>query len=161
VTASRRERISVSSAELVIQPDPTDVTTFDRARFGELISALPPTTEDRAAGRRRFEVIVEGWRFEVTAESGDRAELLERARSSRPEHSAATESTLRAQIPGRIARIWVSEGETVAQGQRLLAIEAMKMENEIRAPHAGTVTGIRTEAGARVERGDELLTVGE
>jgi len=39
-----------------------------------------------------------------------------------------------AQIPGRVVRLWVAEGDTVEAGQRLLAIEAMKMENEVRAP---------------------------
>jgi acetyl-CoA/propionyl-CoA carboxylase biotin carboxyl carrier protein len=58
-----------------------------------------------------------------------------------------------------VARVWVSEGEQVEEGQRLLAIEAMKMENEIRAPHAGTIQSLRVAPGARVEREDELLTV--
>ena len=44
-------------------------------------------------------------------------------------------------------------------GQRLLAIEAMKMENEVRAPRAGTVESIRVAAGSSVELRDELLTV--
>ena len=42
-------------------------------------------------------------------------------------------------------RLWVAEGDTVEAGQRLLAIEAMKMENEVRAPHAGTVESIAVE----------------
>ena len=48
-------------------------------------------------------------------------------------------------------------GELVEAGQRLMAIEAMKMENEIRAPHAGTVREIKVEVGKLVERHDELL----
>jgi oxaloacetate decarboxylase alpha subunit len=48
----------------------------------------------------------------------------------------------------------------VEQGQRLLAVEAMKMENEIRAPRAGTVEDLRVSVGARVEREDELLALG-
>jgi biotin carboxyl carrier protein len=57
-------------------------------------------------------------------------------------------------------RLWVAESEEVEQGQRMLAIEAMKMENEIRAPHAGAVTGLRVELGQTVELGDELLAIG-
>ena len=118
-----------------------------------------PTADDRANGRRRYEVVVDGWRFEVTAESAAKAELRDRALRAAAEHSVTSDITLRAQIPGRVARLWVSEGEQVQAGQRLLAIEAMKMENEIRAPHAGTIMDIKVEAGARVEREDELLTV--
>ena len=155
----RRARIGVPSAQLVIQPAPQEVDSFAPARFGESVTALPRSAADRSAGRTRFEVIVDGWRFEVTSESADRAELRERAMRAAADHNVAAEITLRAQIPGRVARVWVSDGEAVEQGQRLLAIEAMKMENEIRAPQAGTVRGVRVEVGARVEREDELLTV--
>ena len=66
---------------------------------------------------------------------------------------------MKAQIPGRVVRLGVSNGEQVEAGQRLLAIEAMKMENEIRAPHAGTVKAIKVEVGTLVERHGELLTI--
>jgi biotin carboxyl carrier protein len=56
-------------------------------------------------------------------------------------------------------RLWVTDGQEVGQGDRLLAVEAMKMENEIRAPHAGRVGELRVELGKLVERGDELLTI--
>ena len=160
MSGRRRERISVPAAQLVVQPAPDEVDSFAPPRWGELVAELPPSAADRAAGRRRFEVVVDGWRFEVTAESADHAELRDRARCAASEHHVAAEITLRAQIPGRIARVWVSEGEQVEQGQRLLAIEAMKMENELRAPVAGVVRNLRVEPGARVEREDELLTVG-
>jgi biotin carboxyl carrier protein len=62
-------------------------------------------------------------------------------------------------MPGRVARLWVVEGATVEAGQRLLAIEAMKMENEVRAPRAGTVASIGVAVDSSVELGDELLTV--
>ena len=159
MSTRRRERIGVPSAQLVIQPAPAEVDSFTPAQFGESVTPLPQSATDRSAGRARFEVIVDGWRFEVTAESADRAELRERALRAAAEHHIAAEITLRAQIPGRIARVWVTDGEVVEQGQRLLAIEAMKMENEIRAPQAGTIHGVRVEVGARVEREDELLTV--
>ena len=159
MSAPRRERISVLHAQLVVQPAPEEMERFASARLGELIMPIAPTADDRANGRRRYEVVVDGWRFEVTAESAAKAELRDRALRAAAEHSVTSDITLRAQIPGRVARLWVSEGEQVQAGQRLLAIEAMKMENEIRAPHAGTIMDIKVEAGARVEREDELLTV--
>ncbi len=158
---ARRERISVASAQLVLQPAPSEVDRFEPARFGELVAPIKATVEDRASGRRRFEVVVDGWRFEVTTESASHAELRDRALRSAAEHQVKGDVKLRAQIPGRIARVWVSDGDQVEEGQRLLAIEAMKMENEIRAPHAGTVRAIKVVPGVRVEREDELLTVGQ
>ena len=67
--------------------------------------------------------------------------------------------TVRAQIPGRVVRLWVSDGDTVETGQRLLAIEAMKMENEVRAPHAGTVERVHVSVDGSVELNDELITL--
>ena len=57
--------------------------------------------------------------------------------------AGARSDVVKAQIPGRVVRLWVEEGDTVEAGQRLLAIEAMKMENEVRAPRAGTVESDR------------------
>jgi biotin carboxyl carrier protein len=64
-------------------------------------------------------------------------------------------------MPGRVIRLWVREGDTVEAGQRLLAIEAMKMENEVRAPRGGTIASVGVSAQSSVELGDELLTVRE
>lgn len=108
----------------------------------------------------RFEVVVAGWRFEVAVEWARHAELREQAARAAGEHHATASITLRAQIPGRVTRVWVAAGEQVEQGQRLLAVEAMKMENEVRAPHAGRVTAVLVEVGAKVERDDKLVTLG-
>jgi biotin carboxyl carrier protein len=156
-----RDRINVPAADLVVQPAPSELEAFPGPRFGELVTSVAQTPEDRAIGRRRYEVIVDGWRFEVTSEPAARAQLRDKALRAAAEHHVASDATLRAQIPGRVARLWVEEGQQVELGERLLAIEAMKMENEIRAPHAGTVHSIRVEPGARVEREDELLTVSQ
>ncbi|CAN5758108.1 hypothetical protein BH24CHL5_BH24CHL5_00490 [soil metagenome] len=154
-----RMRVSVPSLPLVVQPSAEEVAAFDPPRPHEIVAALPATAADRAAGWRRYEAVVDGWRFELTIEPAARAELRERAARAAAEHDTTSRITLRAQIPGRVVRVWVEPGEAVEQGQRLLAIEAMKMENEIRAPRAGTVEDLRVESGARVEREDELLSL--
>ena len=157
--SASRQRVSVPAADLVVQPASEDVLAFAPPGAAELVAELSPSARDRAEGRRRFEVVVDGWRFEVSVEAADRAELRERALRAAAEHHVIGAASVRAQMPGRITRVWVSEGEAVEHGQRLLAIEAMKMENEVRAPQAGTVTGLRVELGARVERDNELLTI--
>ena len=159
MSAQPRVRVTIESVPLVIQPAQADIETFDPPRRGESVVALPLSPTDRAEGRRRFEVVVDGWRFEAVTEAAGRAELRDRAARAAAEHQHASRVTLRAQIPGRVVRLWVAEGESVQAGQRLMAIEAMKMENELRAPRAGVVDGIRVEVGHRVERGEELLSL--
>ena len=155
-----RTRVTIDSVPLVIQPDDAETAAFAPPGHGELVTLLPSSAADRADGARGFEVVVDGWLFEATVEPAARAELRERVAKQAAEHHATSRLTMRAQIPGRVVRLWVEAGEMVDRGQRLLAIEAMKMENEIRASQAGTVEDLKVEVGDRVEREDELLSIG-
>ena len=65
-----------------------------------------------------------------------------------------------APLPGSIFAIKVKEGETVKAKQVLLVIEAMKMENEVLAPHDGKVVQIIVSQGSSVESGAPLLVLG-
>lgn len=159
MSGAGRLRVTIESVPLVVQPADDEAVAYAPARRGEALSELKVSAEDRTEGRRRFEVVIDGWRFEAVVEPAARADLREKAARASAGHHPATRVTLRAQIPGRVVRVWVSEGETVEQNQRLLAIEAMKMENEIRAPLAGVVGLVRVVAGALVERHDELLII--
>lgn len=62
-----------------------------------------------------------------------------------------------APMPGKIVRILVSENQEIVQGDGLLVIEAMKMQNELRAPRHGRVEKIYVREGAGVESGFKLL----
>jgi biotin carboxyl carrier protein len=156
---SDRVRVVIEDVPLTVQPADSDIDGFKRAGRGESVRQLPASAEDRSEGRTRLEVVVGGWRFEATVESAARAELKDRAARDAAAHHRAADVTLRAQIPGRVVRLWVAQGDQVEAGQRLLAIEAMKMENEIRAPHAGKVAAIKVEVGKLVEKNEELLTL--
>jgi biotin carboxyl carrier protein len=123
------------------------------------VRVLTESALDRAAGIRRFETSVDGWVFEVAVEAQARADLRERAGQGNSAGAASGSVVVKAQIPGRVVRLWVADGDTVEAGQRLLAIEAMKMENEVRAPRAGIVEAILVAPDKSVELGDELLTV--
>ena len=123
------------------------------------VRPLPATGQDRALGVRRFEVAVGGWVFRVAVEDEARARLRDRAGQGSGAEATSGVDIVTARIPGRVVRLWVAEGDTVEVGQRLLAIEAMKMENEVRAVRAGSVDSIRVALGSGVELGDELLTV--
>lgn len=66
---------------------------------------------------------------------------------------------IRAPMPGLIVALPVEEGQEVEKGQVLLLLESMKMQNELKAPRAGTVSRIRTRPGARVEQNQTLLSI--
>jgi len=151
-----RLRIAGSDEE-TFHRDPAELDAV-RGREPE-VRALPRSADDRAAGVHRFETTIDGWVFEVTVEDEPRALLREKAGQGAGGGGRAASDHIKAQIPGRVVRLWVAEGDTVEAGQRLLAIEAMKMENEVRAHRAGTVESIRVDPDSSVELGDELLTV--
>jgi len=65
-----------------------------------------------------------------------------------------------APMPGKVVRVLVQPGEVVTARQGLVVVEAMKMENELRAPRAGTVRDVQACEGASVEAGALLLTIG-
>ena len=64
-----------------------------------------------------------------------------------------------APMPGKIVKLLVREGETVSEGQGVIVIEAMKMQNELKAPRAGTVEEIRVTENQAVNAGESLLVV--
>jgi propionyl-CoA carboxylase alpha chain len=78
-----------------------------------------------------------------------------------PDHSAAEDQGgLVAQMPGKVLRVLVAAGDEVEQGQPLLVLEAMKMEQTLRAPAAGTVEAILVSEGDQVDPGAVLARMG-
>jgi biotin carboxyl carrier protein len=105
------------------------------------------------------EVIVDGWRVEVEIESERRASLRERARRGREEIAHGGPTHVRAIIPGRIISVSITPGDAVEAGQQLLVVEAMKMQNELRAPRDGLVSRVAVGVGDTIEVGDLLLVL--
>ncbi len=64
-----------------------------------------------------------------------------------------------APMPGKVVKVLVGSGDHVAAGQGVVVVEAMKMENELRAPRAGTVTRINVSEGSSVEAGAVLALI--
>lgn len=75
-----------------------------------------------------------------------------------PVNLAAGE-TIAAPMPGNILRVDVKQGDTVKEGQILVILEAMKMENEIVSPKDGTVAQVVTSKGAVVDTGSPLIII--
>lgn len=118
-----------------------------------------PDGRRSAAGIERVEVVIDGWRFEVDLESESRAQLRERATRASGDRARGGPLELRAIIPGRVVSVDVADGDVVEAGQRVLVVEAMKMQNELRSPRAGTIGRLAVGAGQTVELGDLLLIV--
>ena len=107
-----------------------------------------------AGARGRYTIWVDGFRHEVEA-------LDERMRSIR-ELSGATAgpigpAPLVAPMPGMIVRVHVQVGDRVHAGQGLVVMEAMKMENELRAQAEATVKAVLAQPGSAVEKGALLI----
>jgi biotin carboxyl carrier protein len=66
---------------------------------------------------------------------------------------------IRSPIPGRVVKLLVKADEPVKAGQTVVVLEAMKMENELRAPRAGRVSAVRCSEGAAVEAGQDLIVL--
>ena len=62
-------------------------------------------------------------------------------------------------MPGKVVTVEVSVGDTVEEGQTILILEAMKMQNEVAAPISGTVTSVHCEDGMNVEANVPLVVI--
>ncbi|HET9457568.1 MAG TPA: acetyl-CoA carboxylase biotin carboxyl carrier protein subunit [Candidatus Limnocylindrales bacterium] len=118
--------------------------------------------EDRPASARHprtIEVVVAGWRFELEVEDARRADLRARAARGRAVDQGGGPLEIRSVIPGRVAAVLVAAGDRVETGQTLLVIEAMKMQNELRAPRDGDVERVAAEVGGTIELGQVLVVL--
>ena len=86
-----------------------------------------------------------------------RINLLSPAAALLNETAGAAGGAITSPMPGRLVKLLVAEGDTVAAGQPLCVVEAMKMQNELSAPSPGKVTKIRCGAGAQLGAGEVIL----
>jgi acetyl/propionyl-CoA carboxylase alpha subunit len=108
----------------------------------------------RNGPKGRYVLWIDGWRFDVEA-------LDERTRTIRDlglAHAADSgPAPIVAPMPGLVVRLHVAIGDRVEAGQPVVVMEAMKMENELRAPAGGTVRTILATPGVAVEKGAVLV----
>jgi biotin carboxyl carrier protein len=101
-----------------------------------------------------FAVVVRGQSHEVTVIDPKR---LRSTQSSGAHHPGAAE--IISPMPGKIVRVLVEPGAHVEAGAGVIVVEAMKMQNEMKAPKAGVVVSIKTEVDATVNAGDVLAVI--
>jgi pyruvate carboxylase len=95
----------------------------------------------------------------IPREARVRDKGLEAARTSRAKSDPDSAGQIGAPMPGKVTAVAVSLGQPVGRGQKLLSIEAMKMETSVTAPFAGRVKEVHVQTGAAVEARDLLLTL--
>ena len=156
---SRLRVTDAVSGELLAEVDADSAPTRKDPGPGERPVVLPGTVRPTVRGDTPVEVVVAGWRFELEVQDVRLAELRARATADRASAGDHGPTVVRAIIPGRVVSVAVTPGETVAAGQRLLAVEAMKMENELRAPRDGLVERVEVSVGDTVELGDSLVVI--
>ena len=108
----------------------------------------------RGAERGSYDITVEGRRLQVEA-LDERAKVIRDLSGASKKRAGA--GNLLAPMPGLVVRVNVKEGDAVRAGQGLVVMEAMKMENELRASANGTVKRVAATPGSAVEKGALLL----
>lgn len=105
-----------------------------------------------------WEVLIKGELYTATVQD-ERAYRLAMARGTGA--GVDGEASVLSPMPGIIIAVPVAAGDTVQQGDKLVILESMKMENELRAPRDGVVTQVNVQAGASVEKNQVLVVISE
>ncbi len=160
------------------------ITTINGKRFEidvdkdgrVLVNGEPREIDFRALDVSLFSMIIQDKSYELVIEERDNSvqismhgrvltgEVLdERAQLLLTRKAGSTggsgEVSIKSPMPGLIVAILVSEGDTIKQGQTVVILESMKMQNELRAPREGTVQRISVQPGQTVEQGKLLITI--
>ena len=161
-----RYHVTVGAVTLEVEIDPEGVRVD-----GDRIPASGP----ELAGSNLYSFLVDGASHTVLAERGasgvwdlqlrgqrhrvevmdDRTKVMRDMRPAAPNHDGPV--PLRAPMPGLVVKVEVEEGELVEVGRGLLVVEAMKMENSLKAPVGGRVGTIYVVAGQTVEKNQMLV----
>ena len=159
----KRPRVTIALRE--VGENLYDVTVegetlrVDVAKSGRTIYSLIESGRQWEAmvderGAHGFDVLVAGRLFHLEAEDERSQRLAQSAKLV-----AEGPQTVTAEMPGKVIKVEVAVGDAVQEGQGLVIIEAMKMENEIASPIEGRVSEVNVSAGDTVETGAPLFTV--
>jgi acetyl-CoA/propionyl-CoA carboxylase biotin carboxyl carrier protein len=123
---------------------------------GDTAEADEPGERQRVTvevGGRRLEVVLPAGLGGLAAAGGGNGAGAKKAKRSGKKHAAASGDAVTSPMQGTIVKVVVEDGQTVAEGDTIVVMEAMKMEQPLKAHKAGTVTGLQAEVGATVTNG--------
>lgn len=159
--------VKVGTRDFTVEVDDEGVR-IDGERVSAELRTVPGTpTRMLVVGDRTFTLIAtpddagEGWRLDIDGGRHRAVAVDERTRAIREMtgggNAARGPRPVRAPMPGMIVRIEVQPGQRVEPGQGVAIIEAMKMENELRADGGGVVSRVLVASGQAVEKGTVLV----
>ncbi|MFD8708635.1 acetyl-CoA carboxylase biotin carboxyl carrier protein subunit, partial [Kitasatospora sp. NPDC059648] len=150
----------------------TIYTRWIETEFDNTIPALAGAAGEAEEAETRETVVVEvgGKRIEVSlpsslgvstapAAGATGAAKAKRRAGAKKAGSAVSGDTLASPMQGTIVKVAVEEGQVVAEGELIVVLEAMKMEQPINAHKAGTVVGLKAEVGGSVSSGAALCEI--
>jgi biotin carboxyl carrier protein len=162
-------RIEIDGQTRQVEIEASDLPGFWRIRVdGEPVEAdarlLRPGVLSLLLGGRSYRVVLDADSSEPALYLGARripcrVEDPRSLRSRRRHAGAEGPAVLRASMPGRVVRVLVKKGQTVAAHQGIVVIEAMKMQNELKSPKDGRVSELRVAPGETVAAGDALAVI--
>jgi biotin carboxyl carrier protein len=150
--------VVVEGTRVLVNGKPTNVSLTELPGTPVVLLTIDGVTHHLTIGRTRergrVQILTPTSRLEATAVD-ERTRMLRQLAESRT--SKAQHTSLTAPMPGLVLRVEVQPGQLVEAGQGLIVMEAMKMENELRAVSRGTVKSVRVEPGSTVEKGALLV----
>lgn len=150
--------VEITDSQLLLDGEPVNVDIV-RSGIPELYSVLFGGESHEmlvTSDRFNYTVSIRSEQFQVQVQD-ERNRRLNQARKmpTLPEGELA----ITAPIPGLVVKVLIAAGEPVEEGQPLVLLEAMKMENEIRSTRAGTAKSITVTPGQRVEQNAVLVVL--
>lgn len=139
------------------RPVEIDMASIHGDQFYSLLVDGRSYTAVAATQGEQREVKVNGVSSEVAVEDEQLARLRGQVKSRRRTGGAQ----IKAPMPGRIVSVSAAVGDSVQSGQGVVVIEAMKMENELRAQSSGLVKEIRVGEGDTVDKNAVLVVIGD
>lgn len=123
--------------------------------YDVFVRPLPEVDEE--SGGQVFEVTIGGRPYRVALQD-ERTRALQSLAGS---GHAAAEAMVRAPMPGLVVNVMVAPGDSVARGQTVAVLQAMKMENDLGAPREGIIKAVRVQSGQTVNQNDVLAIIGD
>lgn len=158
--------VTIGGQDLEVEVDGTTVRVDGREMEAHLSPVPGVPLRHLLLGQRSFTVAMQpiepgNWRLLMDGVTVEASVVDERTRHIRSLTGGGAARSgppvLKAPMPGLVLRVLVVPGQAVTPGQGLVVLEAMKMENELRATAAGTVKSVLVVAGAPVDKGKLLL----
>jgi biotin carboxyl carrier protein len=146
--------------EILVNGERFDVN-FHQLPDGGLVSLLLNNASFEAVVEARedvWEVLLHGELYSVTVQD-ERAYRLAKARGG--DTAVHGDAVIKSPMPGIIIATPVAEGDTVQKGEKIIILESMKMENELRSPRDGILLRVQVKPGDGVEKGQVLAVIGD